>query len=437
VTHLRSALCAALLALAVPWGASAAHVNVVRIDGSINSASADHIEHAIVTSQGDGAIALLIELDTPGGYLNAMQDIVQAMLGARIPVIVYVSPRGAWAASAGAFITIAAHVAAMAPGTSIGAASPISAEGGGERNEKGERKDVAMEKAEKFTTAFIESIARERKRNVEWAQKAVRNAEAISADEALKLKVIDVVADNRAALFEKIEGRKLDVEGETVTLALKDAEQRELPMSWATRFFDFLASPEVAYLLVMAGLLGIYVEINTPGLGVPGLLGAMCLGLAAVAFQMVPFSWAGLLVFTLGIGLIVAELFVTSFGLLLLAGAVCLLIGGSMLFDVPETSDLTLPFWSVLVPVVGAFAAFAALVVFAVGRTLRTRQTAGVSELIGTRGRAASALAPEGKVFVRGEYWNASADEAIGNGEAVEVTAVEGLHLRVRRARQD
>jgi membrane-bound serine protease (ClpP class) len=437
VTHLRSALCAALLAFAVPWGASAAHVNVVRIDGSINSASADHIEHAIETSQGDGAVALLIELDTPGGYIGAMQDVVQAMLGARVPVIVYVSPRGAWAASAGAFITLAAHVAAMAPGTSIGAASPVSAEGGGERNEKGERKDVAMEKAEKFTTAFIESIARERKRNVEWAQKAVRNAEAISADEALKLKVIDVIAESRAALFEKLEGRKLDVEGETVALALKDVEQRELPMSWTTRLFDWLASPEVAYLLVMAGLLGIYVEINTPGLGAPGLLGAMCLGLAAVAFQYVPFSWAGLVVFALGIGLVVAELFVTSFGLLLLAGVVCLLIGGSMLFDVPEASDLTLPFWSVLVPVVGAFAAFAALVAFAVGRTLRTGQTAGVSELIGMRGRAASALAPEGKVFVRGEYWNASADEAIGNGEPVEVTAVEGLHLRVRRARQD
>jgi membrane-bound serine protease (ClpP class) len=437
VTYLRSALCAALFALAVPWCALAAHVNVVRVDGTINSATADHIAHAIQASQEDGAVAVLIELDTPGGYLGATQDIVQSMLNARVPVIVYVSPRGAWAASAGAFITLAGHVAAMAPGTSIGAASPITASGGGERDADGERKDVAMEKAEKFTSAFIESIAKERKRNVEWAQKAVRNAEAVSADEALELKVIDVVAESRDALFEKIDGRKLDVEGEERTLALKGAEQRELPMSWATRFFDWLASPEVAYLLVMAGLLGIYVEVNTPGLGVPGLLGAMCLGLAAVAFQMVPFSWAGLLVFALGVGLVVAELFVTSFGLLLLAGVVCLLIGGSMLFDVPETSDLTLPFWSVLVPVVGAFAAFAALVALAVGRTLRSRQTAGVGELLGLRGRAASALAPEGKVFVRGEYWNATADEAIGNGEAVEVTAVEGLHLRVRRPRPD
>ena len=431
----RRGLLAALCALILPCVASATHVNVVRIKGSINPASSDYVQQAIAQSESDGATALLLELDTPGGLLAATKDIVQAMLNARVPVIVFVAPRGAWAASAGAFITMAAHVAAMAPGTSIGAASPISASGdGGERDEDNKRKDVAAEKAEKFTAAFIESIARERKRNVEWAEKAVREAEAITAEEALQLKVIDVMAQDREDLFAKLEGRKIDVEGQSRTLSLKGAEVREIQMTWMTRLFDFLADPNVAWLLLMAGLLGIYVEINTPGLGVPGLLGVVCLVLVGFAFQIVPFSWLGLSVLLLGVGLMVAEIFLGSFGILFAAGVVCLLIGGSMLFDVPELSDLTISFWSVLVPVVGGFAAFGALVVFAVSRTMLSKQTAGVSELIGQRGKVATALAPDGKVFVRGEYWNASADEEIAQGESVEITAVEGLRLRVRRA---
>jgi membrane-bound serine protease (ClpP class) len=330
---------------------------------------------------------------------------------------------------------MAAHVAAMAPGTSIGAASPVSATGGGgERDEEHKRRDVSAEKAEKFTTAFIESIARERKRNVEWAAKAVREAEAITAEEALELHVIDLMADSRAQLLEKLEGRKVKVEGETRVLALAGAEVRELQMPWMTRLFDFLASPDIAVLLLMAGLLGIYIEVNTPGLGVPGVAGAVCLVLAGIAFQILPFSWLGLIVLLLGAALMAAEIVVGSFGLLFAAGVVCLLVGGSMLFDVPELSDLSVSFWSVLVPVVGGFAAFAALVVFAVYRTMLSKQTAGVSELIGLRGKVATPLAPEGKVFVRGEYWNASADEEIASGESVEVTAVEGLHLRVRRS---
>jgi membrane-bound serine protease (ClpP class) len=438
VSRLRAALCAAA-ALLCTGSASAAHLNLVRIDGSINPASSDHLQNAIAQSETDGAVAVLVELDTPGGLLAATKDIVQAMLNAKVPVIVYVAPRGAWAASAGAFITMAGHVAAMAPGTSIGAASPISASGGGgERDEDThERKDVAAEKAEKFTAAFIESIAKQRKRNVEWAQKAVRQAEAITADEALKLHVIDLMAENRDDLFRQLEGRKVDVDGKTVTLSLKDVEVRELEMSWMTRLFDFLASPDIAVLLVMAGLFGLYIEFNSPGLLLPGIAGAACLVLAGIAFQILPFSWVGLLLLLSGIGFMVAELFVTGFGLFFGLGVVCLLIGGSMLFDVPELSDLTVSFWSVLVPVVSGFAVFGAVVVYAIGRTMLSRQTAGVSEMIGMRGRATSALSPDGKVFLRGEYWSASADEQIASGEAIEVTAVDGLRLRVRRAGPD
>jgi membrane-bound serine protease (ClpP class) len=424
--------------LALPIAARAQHVNVVTIDGSINPASSDHLQRAIALSEGDGAQALLVELDTPGGLLDATKDIVQAILNARVPVIVFVSPSGAWAASAGAFVTMAGHIAAMAPGTSIGAASPVDASGsGGSRDEEGEREDVGAQKAEKFTTAFIEAIAKQRKRNVEWAAKAVREAEAVTQEEALELGVIDLVAADTDELFRKLEGREVEIAGQTRVLALAGAERRRIEMTPLMKLLNVLADPQVAFVLGILGLLGLYVEFNQPGMIVPGVAGLVCLLLAAIAFQILPFSWLGLLILLLGMGLVVAEVFVSSYGVLMFAGLVCMLVGGSMVFDLPEVSDLTVPFWSVLVPVVAAFGAFAALVVFAVGRTLLLRQTAGVDELIGAMGRVVGDLAPGdpgGKVFIRGEYWSAVATEPIARGARVEVIAVEGLQLRVRRA---
>jgi len=436
---------AAALALAlVVWiglagpARAAGHVNVATISGSINPASSDYLQHAIAQSEAEGAVAVLIELDTPGGLLASTKDIIQAMLNAKLPVIVYVSPQGAWAASAGTFITLAGHVAAMAPGTSIGSASPVSATGGGgEKDEKGERRNVSEEKAEKFTAAFIESIAKQRKRNVEWAMRSVREAEAITQDKALELGVIDLVANDRADLLEKLDGREVTVGDQTRKLALAGAEVRPIAMTAMTRFFDFLASPDIAVLFVMAGLLGLYIEFQQPGLILPGVAGLGCLVLAAIAFQILPFSWVGLLLMLLGMALVASEVFVSAFGLLFAAGIVCFLLGGSMLFDLPQFSDLNVSFWSVLVPSVGGFAVFAGVVAFAVGRTLLRAQTAGVSDLLGQVGKCATPLSPEGKVFVRGEYWNARAEEDLAVGVRVEVTAVEGLRLRVRRAPGD
>jgi membrane-bound serine protease (ClpP class) len=433
----RTALVALTLALAA-GAAAAGHVNVVTIAGSINPASSDYLQHAIERSEAEGAIAVLIELDTPGGLLASTKDIIQAMLNAKLPIIVYVTPQGAWAASAGTFITLAGHVAAMAPGTSIGAASPVSATGGGgQQDDQGHRENVAEEKAEKFTTAFIESIAKQRKRNVEWAMRAVREAEAITQDKALELGVIDLVATDRADLLRQIEGREVALNGETRKLSLAGAEIRTIAMTPLTRFFDFLASPDVAVLLVMAGLLGLYIEFQQPGMILPGVAGLICLVIAAIAFQILPFSWVGLLLMLLGMGLVATEVFVPAFGVLFAAGIACFLLGGSLLFDLPEVSDLTVSFWSVLVPSVAGFALFAAVAVFAVGRTLMRAQTTGVSEMLGLIGRSSTPLTPEGKVFVRGEYWTAEADEEIPAGARVEVTAVEGMRLRVRRASGD
>jgi len=425
----------ALCLLALPLPAVAAHVNVITVDGTINPASSDYIQKGITRSEGEGAAALVLQLDTPGGLLSSTKDIVQAILSARVPVIVFVSPRGAWAASAGTFITLAAHVAAMAPGTSIGAASPISAGGGGgERGEDQERQDVAAEKAERFTRAFIESIAKERKRNVEWAAKAVREADAITADEAVEIEVIDLVAEDRADLLAKAHGRTVQVRGEERTLQLEGAAVRIIAMPMMPRLFHFLPSPDVAVLLVMIGMLGLYIEFNQPGMLVPGIVGAVCLVLAAIAFQILPFSWVGLLLIVVGLGLLVAEIFVTSYGLLFTAGLGLFLLGGAMLFEVPEATGIAVSFWTVLVPAVFGFAVFGGLVVYALGRSFTLAQVAGTFELVGQVGRCDTPIAPRGRVFVRGEYWTAESDEEIAAGEPVEVTAVDGMRLRVRRA---
>jgi membrane-bound serine protease (ClpP class) len=416
-------------------GAWAGHINVITIDGSINPASSDYLQGAIAQSESDGAEALLIELDTPGGLLSSTKDIIQAMLNAEVPVIVFVSPKGAWAASAGTFITLAGHIAAMAPGTSIGAASPISMSGGGGTREEGdERSDVSMEKAEKMTMAFMESIATERKRNVEWALSAVREAEAIAQDEALKLGVIDLVAANRADLLEQINGMEIEMGDEVVVLDLDGVEVRVIQMTGMTKLFNFLASPQIAFLLLMLGLAGLYIEFQHPGMLVPGIGGAFCLILAGFAFQVLPFSWIGLLVMLVGMALLVLEIFVTSFGVLFTLGVICLLVGGTMIFDMPEVSDLTLPFWTFLVPVVTGFAIAAGIVVLIVTRSIFGAQTAGVDDLLGLIGETRTPLSPNGKVFIRGEYWSATADQEIASGEPVEVTAVEGMSLRVRRA---
>ena len=424
---------AALLFAAAGGARAAGHVNLVVVSGSINPASADYLERGIAESEGDGAAALVIQLDTPGGLLASTKDIIQAILNARVPVIVYVAPRGAWAGSAGTFITLAGHVAAMAPGTSIGAAHPVGlgAPGGADKEE---RDSVAERKMENFAAAFIESIARERKRNVSWAVKAVRESVAIPWEEAVKLGVVDLVAEDLPDLLRKSDGREVRIAGSSRRLAVADASVREIRMGPVTRFFDVLADPNLAVMLILAGLLSLYVEFTTPGVIVPGVVGGICLLLGCISLQILPFSWVGLLLLLGGIGLLVAEVFVSSFGVLFALGAAAFLLGGAMLFDRPEISDLNVSFWTVLVPTVAGISLFGAAVVFGVGRSLRRPPVSGVHELVGLIGRAESVLAPEGTVFVRGEYWQARAEEPVAAGGRVEVTAVEGLRLRVRRA---
>ena len=432
--------------LVVPWlvvaglGAgvgSAGELLVATVDGSINPASADYLIQSIDRAEREQAAALLIELDTPGGLVSSTQDIIQKMLNARVPVIVYVTPRGAWAASAGTFITLASTVAVMSPGTSIGAAHPVSAVGGsGDEGAEGGGRDFAAEKAENFLAAYVESIARQKNRNVEWAVEAVRNSVAIDADEALELGVIDLVAKSRSALLEAIEGREVQVDGEPMKLELAGAPQVALEMTLVQSIFAFLADPNVAVLLLAVGVIGLYMEVQAPGMIVPGAVGVGALVLAGFAFQILPFSWIGLMLVLVGIGLMIAEVFVASFGLLFASGIVCFLVGGTMVFDRPAVSDLTIAFWEVLVPTAVAMTIVGFLIVYSLGKTLFVQQTMGLDEMIGLVGRATSSIHPRGTVFVRGEYWAAISDDTVEPGEAVEILSMDGLTLRVRRAQQ-
>jgi membrane-bound serine protease (ClpP class) len=294
--------------------------------------------------------------------------------------------------------------------------------------------DVGAEKAENALAAMMESIAQERERNVEWVVKAVRESVAISEDKALELGVIDLIAGSREELLEAIEGWVVKVNGREVTLNLAGARVVPQEMTLVQTLFNFLSDPNVAMLLFMAGALGLYAEFNSPGLIVPGVLGVVCLVLAAIAFQILPFSWVGLILVTAGLVCVVMELFIPSMGAFLVVGLGCLLLGGSMLFDQPDLSDLTISFWRVLLPSVVGVGILGGLVVFAVGRSIFHQQITGTDELVGLVGKAVSPIGSDGKVFVRGEYWNAEADEEIAEGESVQIVTVEGLRIRVRRS---
>ena len=433
---------------AVPAGANATEtVHVATVSGGINPAIADYLIKAIDQSEREGVEALVIELDTPGGLLTSTKDIVNAILNAELPVVVFVSPRGAWAASAGTFITLAGHVAAMSPGTSIGAAHPVSFMPGttpqppsGEEDDKKPKpspRDIAGEKIENFTAAFIESIAEARKRNVEWAADAVRNSVAVTQSEALEKNVIDLVADDLDHLLELLDGREVEVGRDTVVLQTQEVAVIRIPMELLNRFFNVISDPQIALLLILAGLLGLYVEFTQPGMIFPGVAGAVSLILAGLALQIIPFNWIGLILIVTGIALLVAEIFVTSFGMLFAGGLLFLAIGAFMLFDVPAESNLVVPFWRVIFPAVLAVAIFGGVIVFGLSRSLFRPQVAGVESLMGSTGVAQGVIRNRGRVSVRGELWSAESKEKIPRGAKVEIVGVDGLVLRVARAQDE
>ena len=430
-----AALAAALLLLAGGIGAEppkdAPVPTLVRvvIEGAINPAVADFIHDAIVEAEAEQAPALVIQLDTPGGLLPSMRAIVKDILGARVPVIVYVAPSGAGAGSAGVFITMAAHVAAMAPSTNIGAAHPVG--GSGE-----DIKGTLGKKIENDIASFSQSIAQRRGRNIEWAVKAVRESVSITSDEAAKTHVVDFVARDLADLVKQADGREVDVAGTKRKLALAATigsdgavRVRTSEMRLAQRVLNALADPNVAYLLMMAGLLGLYVEFTHPGLSFPGIAGAICLMLAMAALHVLPVNTIGLGLLLLGAALLVAEAFLPTFGLAGVGGVVAFLLGSLFLFDTAGTGVAVAR--GLVFGVGGSLAAVILVVGALVVRTRRSQPRTGGEGMVGEIG----VLRERGLVAVHGEYWKAESDEPVDVGERVEVTAVHGLTLTVRRAR--
>lgn len=403
-------------------------VDFISIDGGINPAVDDFIRESIARARETGARALVIQLDTPGGLLTSTRSIVKEILGSPVPVIVYVAPAGAGAGSAGVFITLAAHVAAMAPGTNIGAAHPVT--GGG-----GEVKGVMGEKLENFTASFSETIAQKRGRNTEWAIQAVRKSVSITEKEALKKNVVDIVAANLDDLLAQADGRRVDVDGRAVTLAVKNARVERFEMGLKQRVLNTLADPQIAYLLLMAGILGLYMEFSHPGVIFPGVAGAIALLLAFASFQILPINYAGLMLIVLGIALLVAEAFLPSFGVLGVGGAIALGLGSLLLFDT-QSSDLTVG-RGIVFAAVGTLSAYMLLVGYLVMRTQKKKPMVGLEALVGEVGEVRVPLAPAGQVFVHGEYWSAEApggeSDPIAAGEKVRVVGFDGLRLRVGR----
>jgi membrane-bound serine protease (ClpP class) len=415
-------------ALAQSQGGSAPHVDLIVIDGGINPAVDDFIRESIERAKTGGARALIIQLDTPGGLLSSTRTIVKEMLGAPVPVMVYVGPSGAGAGSAGVFITLAGHIAAMAPGTNIGAAHPVA--GGGQ-----EVKGVMGEKIENFTASFAETIAQQRGRNAEWAIQAVRRSVSITEKEALKKNVIAIVAKDIDDLLKQADGRKVDLDGTPHVLALKDARVVAYEMGLKQKIINTLADPNIAYLLLMAGILGLYMEFSHPGVIFPGVVGAIALLLALTSFQLLPINYAGLLLMGLGIALLVGEAFIPSFGVLGIGGVISLALGSLLLFDT-QNSDLTVD-RSIVFTAVATLSAFVVAISYLVVRSQRSKPTLGLEGLLGEIGEVRGKLNPTGKVFVHGEYWNAEGEGEIDIGEKVEVVGVEGMRLRVRRPSKD
>jgi len=411
--------------LVTPAGwASLDEVYVARVEGIIAPSLAEFFVSAIRKAEDGGAHAIIFELDTPGGLDTSMRIIIKEILRSPAPVIIYVSPSGARAASAGAFITIAAHVAAMAPGTNIGAAHPVQM-GGGEADEEMTRK------IENDAAAYIRGLAERRGRNAIWAEDAVRKSVSATATEALRLKVIDVVAENRADLLAKIDGRTVETGAGKITLKTKTARIVEVEMSFRDKILSVISNPTIAYILLILGMAGLYFELSTPGAVLPGVLGGICLILAFYAFQTLPINYAGLLLIILGVILFIAEVKVVSNGILTIGGMAAMILGSLMLIDSPA------PFLQIsLSAILGVTAATTAFFVFAIGAVFRAhrRQPAtGREGLVGQAGVARTRLNPDGLIFIRGEIWNATCAEGVEPGEQVQVTAVAGLKLKVKK----
>ncbi len=433
-------------------------VYIIKIeDETINPVTADYIIDAIDKAYQDKAECLILELDTPGGLLSSTRLIVKKIISAKVPVVVYIYPSGSRAGSAGVFITYASHIAAMAPSTNIGAAHPVKM-GGGERSiwdalrdlvdsfsrketaeeEERERRieekeDILGDKVLRDTVAFIRALATEKGRNVEWAEKSVTESASVTEDEALKNNIIEIIARDEKDLLSQLNGRKVRIGDETRTLNTKNVMVKRINMDFRQRFLSVLANPNIAYILLILGFYGLLYEITHPGIGFPGIAGAICIILAFFSMQVLPTNYAGLALIILAMILFIAEAMVPGFGLLTLGGLICMVLGSLLLFEAP--SEIMRVSLILIVSLTLATAGITIVLVRAVVVSRRHKVVSGVEGLIEAAGHAETDIAPggEGKVFIHGEIWNAVSKEKIEKGSEVRVVKVEGMLLEVKK----
>jgi len=414
------------LLMVIPWpfAAQEKQVDIIKINDAITPAIAVFISKSIEQATKNRAECLVIQMDTPGGLDLSMRDIIKDIMNADIPIVVYVAPSGARAASAGVFITLAADIAAMAPGTNIGAAHPVAIAGG--------KMDRRMtEKVVNDAVAYIQSIAKKKGRNVKWAAQAVLENLSVTETEALKKKIIDLIAKDLDELLAKIDGKTVEKSRGKIKLATKDLNPNVVEMGFRERFLAVLSNPNIAYILMMIGLIGIYFELSNPGAIFPGVIGGISLLLAFFAFRMLPINYVGVLLILLGVILFIAEVKVASYGLLTVGGLVSLGLGSIMLFESPIPALRAS--LSVIIPTILVTAAFFVFGVTLALKAQMAKPATGSEGLIGETGVATTRLDPEGKVFVHGELWNAHSDAAIEGGQKIRVLIIDGLKLKVEK----
>jgi membrane-bound serine protease (ClpP class) len=403
-------------------------VELIHVDGTINPAASDFIHSSIKNAAEDEAECIIIQLNTPGGLLKSTRVIVTDLLNAPLPVIVYVSPSGSQAASAGVFVTLAAQIAAMAPGTNIGAAHPVTI---GE----GQTQDSTMiGKITNDAAAFIRTIAEKRSRNIKWAEEAVRRSVSITETEALKEKVIDYVAKNVEDLLKQIDGKEVETNSGKRNLAVKDAEIRVINVGWRYQILNILSDPNIAYILLILGFYGLLFELYNPGSILPGIVGVISIILAFYSLHTLPVNYAGLGLIVFALVLFLAELKVQSHGLLAAGGILSLFLGSIMLIDTEPSFEFVRLSWAVIIPTVGLTTAF---FLFAIGmgiRAQRRKPTTGREGLVGEIGEALETLNPTGQVRVHGEIWNAESEGGkIPKGAQIKVVRVENLKILVAK----
>lgn len=418
-----------LFLLSIGWAKDKGQTNqplvqVIKINGVINPAASEYVIKAIERASKTKAELLVIELDTPGGLDTSMRSIVKEMIASPVPVVVYVAPSGARAASAGAFITLASHIAAMAPGTNIGAAHPVAV---GEKMDK-----TVAEKAANDAAAYIRSLAESRGRNADWAEKAVRKSASITETEALRLRVIDLIAEDLTALLKAIDGKKVKTTTGERTIRTTNTKIDHLEKGFRHKVLDFISDPNIAYMLMLLGFYGIFFELTNPGSIFPGVVGVICLILAFYSFQTLPVNYAGLLLILAGLTLFLLEIKIVSYGLLTLGGIACVILGSIMLID--SEDPLLRISLSMIIPSAVVSAIFFILTFRLAYKAHKPKPVTGTEALLGAEGVAKTTIDErEGTVFVNGELWSARSETPIEEQSQIVVYDIKGLTLWVRK----